>query len=104
MSGGGLDNPFAIAIDDANNVWVANSSGNSISEFDSGGTAISGSSGFEAGSALREPQGIAIDGSGNVWVAAAGGTVEFVGIAVPVVTPIVANLLSPYGSSAVNRP
>jgi hypothetical protein len=61
---------------------------------------------------LNGPTAIAIDGSGNVWVSSSSGgesggsIVEFVGVAVPVVTPIVANLLPPYAAnnSAVNKP
>ncbi len=108
-SGGGLSNPNDVAVDGAGNVWVANDNNNSISEFNSSGTAISGSSGFTGGtgsSSLSGPEGIALDGSGNVWVTNGGGNTvtEFVGAGTPVVTPIVANLLSPYGSHAVNLP
>jgi streptogramin lyase len=109
--GGGLSSPSAIAIDGSSNVWIANELGNSISEFNSSGTAISGSSGYTGytsymGGTLKSPYGIAIDGSGNIWAPSySGNTItEFVGAATPVVTPIVANLLPPYGSSAVNKP
>jgi streptogramin lyase len=54
-----------IAIDQKNNVWVANYYGDSISEVNSCGTleldAIKGGG-------VRHPQGIAVDGSGAVWV------------------------------------
>jgi hypothetical protein len=46
---------------------------------------------------------IAVDGSGNVWVAALSQVDEYIGMATPIVTPVVANLLSPY-SGPVNRP
>jgi secreted PhoX family phosphatase len=77
-----------------------------MSEFNSSGTAISGSNGFTAGGILNGPNGLAIDGSGNVWVTggASNNLVEFVGAATPVVTPIAANLVSPYAGSVVNRP
>jgi streptogramin lyase len=91
-SGGGLDNPYGIAIDGAGNVWAANNGGNSdsISEISSGGTAISGANGY-VNQLMFSPYGIAVDGSGNVWVASddnVGPLTEFVGAAVPVVTPI----------------
>ncbi len=72
-TGGGLSAPSGIAIDAAGNAWVANipsiqSLGNSLSEFSSGGSAISGSSGYTGGG-LSEPDAIAIDASGHVWAA-----------------------------------
>ncbi|MGB8031661.1 MAG: hypothetical protein WCF30_18565 [Terracidiphilus sp.] len=59
---------------------------------------------YQAG--LNLSLSLAIDGSGNVWTSnyTLNTVTEFVGAASPVVTPIVANLLSPYGSRAVNRP
>jgi streptogramin lyase len=107
-SGGGLNVPYGIAIDGAGNVWVANygagGSGNSISEFTSSGAAITSSSGYQGG--LSIPYDIAVDSAGSVWVTNAGNSsiTKFVGAASPVVTPIVANLLSPYSAHAVNKP
>ena len=110
FSGGGLNYPVALAFDGAGNLWVSNNSGNSISEFNSSGTAISGSNGYKGGG-LSNPIGLVIDGSGNLWVSNPGpdgspvnSLVEFVGAASPVVTPVVANLISPYGGHAVNKP
>jgi streptogramin lyase len=109
---GGLASPAGIAIDGAGNVWVANNgtsllanNGTSISEFSSSGVAITGTSGYQGGG-LSGPLGVAVDSAGNVWVANAGNSsiTKFVGAAVPVVTPIVSNLLTPYGSAAVNKP
>jgi streptogramin lyase len=104
-TGGGLNAPYGIAVDGSGYVWVANPGNNSISEFNSSGTAISGSSGFSSGS-LTSPVDLAIDGSGNIWVTSQSGTAvgEYVGAATPVVTPLVANRISPYGTSAVNKP
>ena len=109
FSGGGTNDPSFLAIDGAGNVWVLDLNSNTgfVSEFNSSGSPITGSSGYLAG--LKVPDALAIDGSGNVWVTDAGGgsggigsLVEFVGAAVPVVTPMVANLQAPYGGSAVN--
>jgi streptogramin lyase len=104
-TGGGLNEPYGIAVDGSGYVWVANPGNNSISEFNSSGTAISGSSGFSSGS-LSSPVDLAIDGSGNIWVTSYGGTAvgEYVGAATPVVTPLVANRITPYGTTAVNKP
>jgi len=104
-TGGGLNGDAYIAIDGPGNVYVANLSGNSISKFSSTGTAISNANGWQGN--LNAPVGIAIDGAGNLWVANSGNDTiaEFVGLARgAVVTPIVANLLAPYGAHAVNKP
>jgi PKD repeat protein len=73
-SGGGLNNPYGIAIDAAGNAWIANNNGNSqvpptgVVEISSSGAFLSGPSGFLSGDGLS-PVGIAIDETGNVWVA-----------------------------------
>jgi hypothetical protein len=106
FTGGGLNGVGGIAIDGLGDVFVANIGGNSISKFSSNGTAVSNSSGWQGGG-LSSPVGVAIDGAGNVWVTNAGNNsiTQFVGLARnAVVTPIVANLLAPYGAHAVNRP
>jgi streptogramin lyase len=120
FSGGGLDIPLALAFDGAGNSWITNTGGDtstngSISEFSSSGTALSTAAGFQC-SCFVVPAILAIDGSGNVWVTnpnaggadtgapANGDVVEFVGAAAPVVTPFVANLITPYGTILVNKP
>jgi sugar lactone lactonase YvrE len=106
-TGAGLAVPSAVAVDGAGNIWFANSSGPSISEFNKSGTALSPAAtsttnGGYIGSntSLNNPYGIAVDGAGNVWVADEGSStvIEFYGIASPVVTPIVASLIAPYGT------
>jgi hypothetical protein len=112
-TGGGLNVPEGIAIDGAGNVWVVNRGSTAtsppypdscLSEFNSSGGAISSSTGYQAG--LNLSLSLAIDGSGNVWTTnnSLNTVTEFVGAASPVVTPIVANLLFPYGARAVNLP
>jgi hypothetical protein len=75
-----------IAIDGAGNIWVTNS--NSISLLSNSGGPISPPSGYR-GTELTNTSGIAIAESGNVWIAdtSTSSISEFVGIAVPVVTP-----------------
>lgn len=105
-SGGGLHSPTGIAVDGAGNIWVVNNGNNDISEFSSTGAAITNTNGFQVSPSVVQLVWLAIDGSGNVWVSARGsiGLTELVGAASPVVTPTVANLLSPYAAHAVNRP
>jgi len=105
-TGGGLSSPAGVAVDGAGNIWVANNGSNGISEFNSSGAAMTNSKGFVVPSTVSQLVWITVDGSGNVWASARGsiGLTELVGAASPVVTPIVANLLSPYGTYAVNKP
>jgi sugar lactone lactonase YvrE len=91
--------PVAIAIDGAGSVWIANAQNANISEFSSTGVAISPVTGY-TNNQLSYPSALAIDGAGNIWVPAgsAGNSLvsEFIGAAAPVVTPVAANLASPY--------
>jgi hypothetical protein len=66
--GGGLNYPWAIAIDGSGNGWVTNNVGNSISKVSSAGVALSPSSGFTAGAGLVAPYCLSVDGASNVWV------------------------------------
>ena len=70
-----------IAIDQGNNVWVANFYGNSISMISSAGQVVSNGAYTGLGS-VDHPQGIAIDGAGNVFVAnyRAGYLTEIAGV------------------------
>jgi hypothetical protein len=102
-------NPGGIAVDGGENVWVAtqgSSSGtivkSNLTEFTNSGLLLSPSStGFllnESGATnVVYPTGLGIDRSGNVWVANSYGPTgvngqstvqEFVGAAVPTVTPL----------------
>jgi sugar lactone lactonase YvrE len=106
-SGGGTSITYGVATDGSGNMWFANSGSNSISEFSSSGVALSpaAGSGFNGGyvsSGFSTPYAIAVDGSGNVWVADEGSNavIEMIGIATPVVTPLVAGLKSPYSIGA----
>ena len=109
ISGDNVTSPFSLAFDGAGDIWIPSGNG-TLEEFNSSGP-LSGSTGFSDGY-TKAYVGIAIDGSGNVWVVrpngingtSYGSISEFVGAAVPVVTPLVANLMAPYGTQPVNEP
>jgi sugar lactone lactonase YvrE len=73
-TGGGLANPYGVAVDGSGNVWTTNAGlpatapGTTVSELSPATAAwLSGASGY--GSAdLSGPEGIAIDAKGSVWI------------------------------------
>lgn len=68
LTGGGLDVPYAVAVDAAQNVWTANSgNSNGVSKFTSAGAPASITGYFGGG--MASPVGIAIDAQGSAWVA-----------------------------------
>lgn len=95
FTGGGLNHPQGIAADGAGNAWVANYRAAGLTELAGAaaatpGAVLSPSAGWGADSGMNESFGLAIDASGNVWVTnlATNTLTEFVGIAVPVQTPL----------------
>jgi streptogramin lyase len=94
-TGGGINHPQGIAVDGAGNVWVANYRGPSITELagataSTPGTPLSPAAGLGQDASLLEAFAIAIDAAGNVWVTNFGNDTltEFIGLAVPVRTPL----------------
>ncbi len=87
-----FNTPNGVAIDAADNVWVTNSTGNSVSELPSSGALPSDLS--PSGANLDGPASVAIDASGNLWVVNANGdsVAEIIGVARPVLVPLVACL------------
>jgi hypothetical protein len=81
---GGLSSPTSLAIDGADEVWIANSN-NSISVFNSSGSPVSTTA--YAGDQLNEPSSVAIDISGNVWIANHGSNsvTKVLGAAAPTI-------------------
>ncbi len=91
-SGANFNRPYQVAIDSGGNVWVANNGGNSVTELNSSGGLVGNFA--PSGANFKNPVGVATDAGGNVWVANAGGdsVSELVGLAKPVLTPLVACL------------
>jgi hypothetical protein len=70
FSGGGLNDPVAVAIDGFGYVWLADHGGaGTVTELSPAGVPMSPSGGY-VGTTLSQFQGIAIDPSGNVWLPA----------------------------------
>ncbi len=104
FSGGGIRNVSSIALDGANQVWTASYTALStgctgqVSGITKTGVAVTPSSGYTTPTLSTETNGcvysLAIDGSGNIWYAGPGTITEFVGVAVPVHTPIIPTALA----------
>ncbi len=60
VTGGGLNAPSGIAIDSNGDIWVSNAGNSTLSEFTSGGTALSTTTGYTGGG-LNLPKAIAVE-------------------------------------------
>ncbi|MGC9198765.1 MAG: putative Ig domain-containing protein [Acidobacteriaceae bacterium] len=102
LATGGIDHPAMVAVDAAQNVWISNFHGDSITELAGAtnslpvGTAISpttgtyGTGGYGLDASLGEPFSLLPDRSGNLWVSNEGAPTltMFFGLAAPTVTPL----------------
>jgi streptogramin lyase len=71
-TGGGLNQPTAIAADQQGQIWVTNSGSDAVSLFDNLGNSKLGTTGTTLGGA---PGGVAIDTNGNAWLTASNNEV-----------------------------
>jgi hypothetical protein len=71
-STGGFNAPKSTTVDASGNIWVANSSGNSVSVLAQTGVPLTGSP--FTGNGLAGPVAVAIDAGGNAWVANKSGS------------------------------
>jgi streptogramin lyase len=84
-SGGGLNMPTALAIDQSNNVWVTGQAG-PLAEFNPQGTPLSGSGyGYGTGE-ITQANSVVVDTVGDIWIAdynspynGAGALTKFMG-------------------------
>jgi hypothetical protein len=66
-TGGGLNSPYAIAIDGEGNAWIANLGNSTITKLAPTGATLTTSAGNNNGNPIG-PVGVAIDLSGNAWI------------------------------------
>ena len=81
-SGGGLTGASTVgsfAVDAGGNLWITDTTGGSVIEWNATGAALSPSTGFAAGGGP-----IAIDANGNVWVSGHGTLYELTSLGTPV--------------------
>lgn len=64
---GGVFFPYAVAIDENGDAWIANYGNSTISKLAPDGSALSPPEGFDGGG-LGYPAALAVDASGSVWV------------------------------------
>jgi hypothetical protein len=104
---GGTGFAVAQSVDGAGHDWIISSpfasATSNLLGVTSGGDLLTSSTGYSFSSGGANPGGPAIDGSGNIWITGGNQVTEFIGAATPVVTPIAANLVSPYSAPA-SRP
>jgi hypothetical protein len=82
--GGGLSSSSTanfFTLDSSGNLWITDTSGNRVIEWNNSGAAISPATGFTASSLIR-PGPIAIDSSGYLWICDGDGLTQMSSIAV----------------------
>jgi hypothetical protein len=84
-----MNEPFKLAVDGGNTVWMANSGANTVSAWSTTSNAWLATNGFNTSAASSAGAGvIGVDGSGNVWTGNADGSVtQLLGLATPTATP-----------------
>lgn len=70
-TGSGLSDPEDVAVDRSGNIWVGNKSGSVLTEYSSGGSVLSGGSGFSGGG-INDPTVVVVDGANRIWTANGG--------------------------------
>ncbi|MGD0909497.1 MAG: PKD domain-containing protein [Candidatus Acidiferrales bacterium] len=81
-SGGGLQQPYAIAIDGSGNAWITNHPNWAVTKLSSSGAILSGAQGY-TGNGIIGPDGVALDIYGNAWIANGGSVTELSNLGAP---------------------
>lgn len=102
FTGGGMNAPYKLVVDGANNIWIANYGANTVSAYNpappgnwlaANGFSTSAASG--TGAVV-----IGVDGSGNVWTGNADGSVtQLLGLATPTASPFYGGMTVTTGST-----
>ncbi len=89
FTGGGMNEPYKLAVDGGNTIWIANDGANTLSAWSTSSSAWLASSGFSTSAASGTGCVVlGVDGSGNVWTGNADGSVtQLLGLATPTATP-----------------
>jgi sugar lactone lactonase YvrE len=91
----------SVLVDGGGNIWLTGYGTATFAEFDSQGNFLQDFG--RVANASTNSHRFAFDGSGNLWTANGVSVIQYIGIATPLVTPIAANLMSPY-TAPVNKP
>lgn|GEM_PF-4679096 len=107
-SGTNFSTPSAVEVDGANNIWLTNGNGDSVTEIltPCAGVGCSGRTLHVAGPTVNNhPLGAGIDASGDLWTVniLSASASELIGVATPVKTPLSA-CLSQTPATAVCKP
>jgi predicted outer membrane repeat protein len=104
LLGSGFSSPLGVAVDGSGNVYVADTSHNSVKELMAVGGVVPASPTVVTWSGFSSPSGVAVDGSGNVYVADTGNNAvkEMVAVggvvpATPTIVPLGSGYSSPTG-------
>ena len=100
-TGSGLSDPEDVAIDRSGNIWVGSKADAVLTEYNSSGTVLSGSSGFTGGG-ISDPTVVVVDGANRIWTANGSGNSisEFSNTSGTIGTPISPS--TGYTSSGIN--
>jgi hypothetical protein len=91
-------NASNFAFDGIGNAWIVTRTSSSdplnpffyqIAGISNSGNVLSGSSGYALDNNVQHVKAIAVDGSGNIWLDTSASLTELIGVAAPVITPVV---------------
>lgn len=102
-------NPMGGAVDGANRFFHASGGfGSGPLAISNTGVLLSPGNGFGGiyTQGTGQVKGLAVDSAGSVWTydTSHNRLIQLIGLGAPTVTPLAANLVSPYGTAAVNKP